>query len=76
MDGLSKAMGVVISNLRQDPGYRIGWVANIAMAFADHPRREGEHEHAWRNRCAEAFIDLLCHEDPSERDDGDHPNRP
>jgi hypothetical protein len=62
---IKQAMDVVTAALRDDPGYRIGWVANIAMAYADNPRGLYESEHAWRNRCAEAFIDLLSRA-PSE----------
>lgn len=66
MKPLTKAMRVVIENIRSDPGYRIGWISNIAMAYADNPKQFGESDHEWRNRCAEAFIDVLCRVEADE----------
>ena len=54
-----KAMDAVTTALRMDEGYRISWVANIAMAIHDTKRLDGETEVAWLNRGAEAFIELL-----------------
>jgi hypothetical protein len=54
-----KAMDTVTMALRNDAGYRVSWVANIAMAIHDTKRLDGETEVAWLNRGAEAFIELL-----------------
>lgn len=55
-----KAMDAVTMALRNDAGYRMSWVANIAMAIHDTKRLEGETEVAWLNRGAEAFLEMLC----------------
>lgn len=60
-----EAMDVVTKALREDPGYYIGWQANIAMAFIDeYKRRLGmerttEILHEIANQAAKNFLDLL-----------------
>lgn len=69
------AVRTIARALRDDPGYRISWVANIAMAFKDRfPKtRVGELARVWpdtlhkvANEAAEAFVDLLCKDSPAQ----------
>ena len=65
---LEKAMKVVIKALKEDEGYKIAWVANIAMAFKDEWGREDfqqseqqfENVHKLANTAAKNFINQLC----------------
>ncbi len=67
---LSPAMKVVTKTLTDDPSYRHGWVANIAMQFQDECRRyKKKHKkttlskddiHKISNAAAEEFIAVLC----------------
>ena len=67
--GIASAMDVVTGALRDDQGYRIAWIANIAMPFIDEMPRDSdgksrsltyEELHAVANRAASYVIDLLC----------------
>ena len=69
---IAKAMKVITEALRTDEGYRIGWQANIAMAFQDEFNRTIEQDksindktssipiHAISNKAAVYFLSLLC----------------
>jgi hypothetical protein len=66
--GVKKEMDVIREAIRTDPGYRIGWVANIAVQFQDAWQKavdEGglpctpEQIHKISNEAAENFITLL-----------------
>lgn len=62
---VQSAVRRLVQELQSDSGYRISWVANIAMAFKDHfPKGEtylSDHLlHETANSAAEAFIELLC----------------
>lgn len=73
---LKEAVSVLVEALKTDLGYRIGWQANIAMAFKDefhnymsknHPtfKEEVENEvdiYEISNRAAFNFLNLLCKE--------------
>jgi len=57
----------LVKSLRDDPGYRIGWKANIAMAFYDTYRQQGGRTgrvklHKIANDAAEHFLKILCDE--------------
>jgi hypothetical protein len=58
---LQKALQVLTKALKEDDGYRMTWVANIAVEFQDtyneHHRYRGVHEIS--NMAAENFIELL-----------------
>jgi hypothetical protein len=62
---VSKAVKVLTEALNDDPGYRLAWVANIAMAFVDEyqrvrpSNRNGVRKVA--NEAAEAFLRNLCY---------------
>ena len=70
---LSKAVKTLIDNLNNDPSYREGWKANIAMAMYDEIRGEQAEWgttpsledigrlHAVCNRAANRFLDNLCY---------------
>lgn len=55
----SSPIGPLRRALAGDEGYRLTWVANLAMAIHDTPRSQSEQTHEWRNRCAETFLDRL-----------------
>ena len=67
---LSAAMGCVVNALNNDSDYRIGWVANIAMAYKDcerwykekHDKKRltSKDRHLIANESAEYFIKNLC----------------
>lgn len=55
----------ILRDAMKDPSYRIGWEANIAMAFKDEYQRQGGNEsasliHSIANKAANNFIDSLC----------------
>jgi abortive infection bacteriophage resistance protein len=56
----------LIKELKNDPGYRIGWVANIAMTCYDEimrlpvNSRSNKNIHTACNKGAEQFLNLLC----------------
>ena len=55
---LKEAVDVLVEALKTDEGYRIGWQANIAMAFKDNYNvNRTLHENA--NYCARKFIEQL-----------------
>lgn len=63
---IQEAMKVITTEIANDPGYRIGWEANIAMAFKDaaaqtlvqnEDSRAVTHEIA--NKAASNFLDIL-----------------
>lgn len=61
---LEEAMKVLKEVLLTDDDHRLGWQANIAMAFYDEARRQEigiSHDelHKISNRAAENFINLL-----------------
>ncbi len=66
---VKEAVQTLVKALKEDEGYRIGWQANIAMAFVDeHARRiekvgeplsNGE-IHAVANEAANHFLNVLC----------------
>lgn len=65
---IKEAMSVVTKAIREDEGYRIGWKANIAMAFKDEwddDKRKGtlRDVHTIANDAADRFLNLLCRED-------------
>ncbi len=62
---IPEAIKTLTKALRDDPGYRIGWQANIAMAFQDEYNRVKDEMpkvsiHAISNAAAQNFIELLC----------------
>lgn len=60
------AMNILIKAMETDEGYRIGWKANIAMAFYDAYTEHAEvgskfdNVHEVANIAAENFLHLLC----------------
>lgn len=68
---IAEAMQVICKAIREDEGYRMGWVANIAMAFKDEYGRnvtynnDGQYQtiHAIANKAANNFLDLLTRRD-------------
>jgi len=68
--GVSEAVKVIINELKNDEGYKIGWVANIAMAYVDNERWYKNETGKWfltkkdkhiiANKAAEYFISQLC----------------
>lgn len=70
---LKEAVSVLVEALKTDEGYRIGWQANIAMAFKDEFWRtctthkhldlmDKEALHNIANTAADNFLNLLCKE--------------
>ena len=72
---IKEAVDVLVKKLKEDPGYRIGWEANIAMAFYDEFTRRNlspcdidqltnqelrDEIHSIANRAADNFLNLLC----------------
>ena len=66
---VSSAMGVLIEALQSDPGYRLSWQANIAMAFKDEyacnnmPDAESKGSatiHEISNNAADNFLAMLA----------------
>jgi hypothetical protein len=64
----------LVRALEEDPGYREGWVANIAMAFYDnycwhmknkHSAPSRKDIHAVGNKAAKYFLELLCRDTTS-----------
>ncbi len=65
-----EAIAHLVMELSSDPSYRIGWQANIAMAFCDavaqYRKRSGKKYlsaveiHKLSNDAANNFINLLC----------------
>ena len=60
-----EAVEVLVQALKDDPQYKMAWVANIAMSFQDEWHRsvkEDEHTdvHKISNAAAENFLELLC----------------
>lgn len=60
------AIDVLRKALKKDPDYRIGWQANIAMAFVDEARRNkkeirGSYKnvHKAANKAANTFLENL-----------------
>ena len=59
---VSEAIKVASKAIKEDPGYRIAWQANIAMAFQDEfSRNENLRNiiHEISNKAADSFIDNL-----------------
>ena len=63
---IEQAMNIIRKAIQEDVGYRIGWQANIAMAFRDEYARrrfmsEAEHIfiHGVANKAAKNFLDIL-----------------
>lgn len=59
MSDLTQAMSQLADALMSDESYYDSWVANIAMAIHDTPRKAYPSEHAWRQGCARAFLSAL-----------------
>ena len=65
---LSNAINRICKEIKNDEGYRLGWEANIAMAFKDQFNFSG-HKHNKRvvhevaNKAAAAFLDQLIGKD-------------
>ena len=65
---LSKAVKTLVEALKTDESYRIGWQANIAMAFKDeftktNPdlKSTSDYElHIIANQASNNFLNLLC----------------
>lgn len=65
---LSKAVQILITALKTDESYRVGWQANIAMAFKDEFYRinpdlknTSDYElHIIANQASNNFLNLLC----------------
>jgi hypothetical protein len=70
------AMQVIRNAILTDPGYKIGWVANIAMAFKDEYNRQlkisdpmwGINLHTIANNAAENFLQTLCMDTVSQQE--------
>jgi hypothetical protein len=65
--GAKEAIRILRLALERDPGYRIAWVANIAMQFQDRFPAVAEGVLKWvvhriANEAADGFIDLLTKE--------------
>ena len=63
---LKDAVEILVQALKTDEGYRIGWQANIAMAFKDEYNRNRlkyktkQDIHTIANNASDNFLDLLC----------------
>jgi hypothetical protein len=63
---LKEAVEVLVNALKIDKGYRIGWQANIAMAFKNECYRYEEGAftevdiHRIANEASNNFLNLLC----------------
>ena len=62
---LQEAITILCKQLKEDPSYRIGWHANIAIAFKDQAqwdKRNWDKEeiHQTANAAADYFLNLLC----------------
>lgn len=67
---LDQAIHILQAELLNDPGYRISWIENIAMAYKDNERWYKEKtnkkflnrrdKHIIANQAAEYFINQLC----------------
>lgn len=65
---ISQAVKTITTEMKSDPGYRIGWQANIAMAFKDEWQRAvdsgglpstPEQIHVIANKAADNFLNIL-----------------
>ena len=57
---LRKAMEIVCKAIKSDEGYRMSWVANIAMAFQDESDSSNNLSmHEISNNAAKRFLDNL-----------------
>lgn len=61
---IQEAMKIVITEIANDPSYRVTWEANIAMAFKDQVMRETDfYDPEWlhnvSNKAANNFLDIL-----------------
>ena len=70
---LSDAINRVCEEIKNDKGYRIGWEANIAMAFKDAfdfsgHKHDKEVVHEVANKAAAAFLDQLIGKDMGDVD--------
>ena len=68
---LKEAMAVLRTALLNDEDYRLGWQANIAMAFQDEAARQECKEdrrklHTISNKAAKNFINILTMEVENE----------
>lgn len=67
-EDVRKAVATLTQALKDDPEYRLSWVANIAMQFKDRAVLDSAGRlilcraelHDLANKAAEGFIDLLC----------------
>lgn len=70
VDELQNAIEILQKYLKKDEGYKIGWIANIAMAYIDnehwYKQKTGKKylnkkdKHIIANNAAENFIKQLC----------------
>lgn len=72
-----EAIKHLTEQLDTDMAYRIGWKANIAMAFCDEWQRSVDHYglpttpdhiHKIANKAADSFIERLCYRPQPEED--------
>lgn len=65
---VKEAIEVISKEIKNDPGYAIGWQANIAMCFIDEFREQLEENsdvinyellHSISNKAALGFLELL-----------------
>jgi len=71
-NSVEHAIKIVQNALRTDEGYRIGWQANIAMAFKDEYSRNRlkyktkQDIHNIANTAADDFLNILCSDGSKE----------
>lgn len=68
-----QAVTKLVSELSNDPDYRMAWLANIAMAFKDQSIWDKrtwnfEETHETANKAADYFLRLLCNDFKYEKD--------
>ncbi len=60
---VAEAMDVVTEAIAEDPSYRVGWKANVAMAFFDRAvfhYQDRDNAHRVANDAANSFLLVLC----------------
>ncbi len=70
---LGDAINRICEEIKNDEGYRIGWEANIAMAFIDAfdfsgHKHDNKVVHEVANKAAAAFLDQLIGKDMGDVD--------
>lgn len=62
MSDITEAVETIVSALENDPGYRIAWQSNIAMAYKDAVAlNPGMSVHGAANLAADNFLKLLSY---------------